>query len=79
MSHDRNEIDDKVASGAICPMADCGALMVSYRLSDSLPPDFAELWEFTCPLCGTGFAVSEADLIFRAVPKDWLLAKIHTT
>ena len=77
MSHDWDEGDDEVAAGANCPMPDCRALVVSYRSSDNVGRDDAEPWEFTCLRCGIDFAVSEADLIFQSVPKDWLLAKVE--
>ena len=77
MSHDWDERDDEVAAGANCPMPHCGAMVVSYRPSDSIGREQAEPWEFTCPRCGIDFTVSDADLIFQSVPKDWLLAKVH--
>ncbi len=39
--------------------------------------DHAESWEFTCPRCGLDFTVSEDELIFRSVPKDWLFTTVH--
>lgn len=76
LSLDWDEHDDAVAAGASCPLPDCGALAVCYRPSDGMEHDAAP-WEFTCPRCGIDFAVSEADLIFQSVPKDWLLATVH--
>lgn len=77
MSHDWDEHDYEVAAGANCPVPDCNAMVVSYRPSDSMGRDEAEPWEFTCPRCGLDFAVSETDLIFQSVPRNWLLAMVH--
>jgi hypothetical protein len=77
MSRDWKERDDEVAGGANCPMPDCAGLAVSYRRSDEVAPEEAEPWEFTCPPCGIDFTVSDANLVFHSVPKDWLLAKVH--
>jgi len=68
--------NEVIAAGTSCPMADCGALMLAYRLADD-GHDNAEPWEFTCPRCGFEFTVSESDLIFHSVPQSWLFAKIH--
>ena len=76
MSHEWDE-QDEVAAGANCPLPDCGAMVVSYRLSDSMGRDDAEPWEFTCPRCGIDFTVAEDELIFQSVPKEWLLAKVQ--
>lgn len=77
MLHEWDESDDEVVAGATCPTSDCGALVLAYRSSDCGRRLNAAPWEFTCPRCGIDFAVSEADLIFHSVPKDWLLAKVH--
>jgi hypothetical protein len=71
------EPDDEVVAGATCPMSDCGALVLAYRRPDRSGRDNTAPWEFTCPRCGIGFTASEDELIFRSVPKDWLLAKAH--
>lgn len=72
------ECDDVIAAATSCPMPECGTLVVAYRSTDSAEHDGAELWEFTCPRCGFEFVVPKGDLIFQSVPKDWLLAKVHT-
>jgi hypothetical protein len=72
---DRNEV---VAAGSICPVPDCGALVVSYRPPDHTGLDNAKPWcEFTCPRCGIDFSVAADELIFQSVPKEWLLARVH--
>jgi hypothetical protein len=73
MLRDLEESDDLVVAGAICPIPDCAALAVGYRQSDLTARDNTKAWEFSCPRCGVDFAVSDDALIFRSVPKDWLL------
>jgi len=77
MSHEWDERDDEVAAGVICPMPDCGALLVAYTPPDRTGCDNAELWEFTCPRCEIDFTVAEDELIFQSVPKGWLLPRVH--
>ncbi len=77
MPHEWDERDDEVAAGVICPMLDCGALVVAYRPPDRTGRGNAEPWEFTCPRCDIDFTVAEDDLIFQSVPKEWLLARVH--
>ena len=72
MLNDWYEHDSDVASGASCPIPECGALAVIYG-----PPDNGELCEFTCPRCGSDFIASSDALIFRSVPKKWLLAGVQ--
>ena len=74
MPDDWDEPDNEVAAGSSCPVPECGALVVAYRPPDQ---DHAEMWEFICPRCGIDFTVPEDELIFRSVPKDWLLARVH--
>lgn len=76
MPADWDEHDD-VAAGSSCPMPDCGALAVAYRSKDGVARDHSGPWEFTCPRCGTDFAVPEDELIFQSVPKEWLLARVQ--
>jgi hypothetical protein len=73
-----DERDDVVAAGSICPISDCGALVVAYRPPDRTGRDSARLWwEFICPRCGTDFTVPEDELMFQSVPKEWLLARVQ--
>jgi hypothetical protein len=74
----RDERDDVVAAGSICPIPDCGALVVAYGPSDRTGRDDARPWcEFTCSRCGTDFTVPEDELMFQSVPKEWLLAGVQ--
>jgi hypothetical protein len=78
MLDDPDERDEVVAAGSICPIPDCGALVVSYRRTDRTGGDNANSWcEFACTRCGTDFTVPENELIFQSVPKEWLLARIQ--
>jgi hypothetical protein len=73
-----DECDEVVAAGAICPVPDCGALVVSYRPRDRTGLDRANsCCEFRCPRCGIDFTVLEDELIFQSVPKEWLLARVQ--
>jgi hypothetical protein len=73
------ECDDVVAAGSICPVPDCGALVVSYRAPERTGCDNPRSWcEFTCLQCGIDFSVPEDELIFQSVPKEWLLARVQT-
>jgi hypothetical protein len=73
-----DERDDVVAAGSICPIPDCGALVVAYRPPDRTGRDHASpWWEFTCPRCGTDFIAPEDELMFQSVPKEWLLASVQ--
>jgi hypothetical protein len=78
MVDDWHERDEVVAAGSICPVPDCGALVISYRPPDRTGHDNAKSWcEFTCTRCGIDFTVPEDELIFHSVPKEWLLARVH--
>ena len=78
MLDDWDERDDVVAAGSICPVPDCGALVVSYKPPERTGPDNARSWrEFTCLHCGIDFSVPEDELIFQSVPKEWLLARVQ--
>ena len=73
-----DERDDVVAAGSICPVPDCGALVVSYRPPERTGRDNAGSWcEFTCPHCDIDFSIPEDELIFQSVPKEWLLARVQ--
>jgi hypothetical protein len=73
-----DERDKVVAAGSICPVPDCGGLVVSYRPTNRTGVDNAKSWcEFTCPHCGIEFSVPEDELILQSVPKEWLLARVQ--
>jgi hypothetical protein len=73
-----DERDEVVAAGSICPLAECGALVISYRPPDPAGRVNARSWcEFTCSRCGIDFTVPEDELIFQSVPKEWLLARVQ--
>jgi hypothetical protein len=79
MPDDGDEHGEVVAAGSICPIPDCGALVVSYRPPDRMARDNARSWcEFTCPRCGIDFTLPEDELIFQSVRKEWLLARVQT-
>ena len=70
---------DLHAAGATCPMPGCGALSISYEASGSLGELRRELtadWEFVCSECGTEFSAPKADLLFQAIPRDWLFSQV---
>jgi hypothetical protein len=70
MLDDWDECDEVVAAGSICPIPDCGALVVSYRPPKCAVPDNARPWcEFRCLHCGIDFSVPEDELIFQSLPK----------
>ena len=77
MLDEREECDEVVAAGAICPMPDCGALVIEYISDDGMERDHPEPREFTCPHCGINFAIPEDELIFQSVQRKWLLARIQ--
>ena len=78
MLDDWDERDEVVAAGSICPVPDCGALVVSYKPPGGTGHDNAKSWcEFACRRCGTDFIVPEDELIFQSVPKEWLLARVQ--
>jgi hypothetical protein len=70
-----DEQEDVVAAGASCPIPDCGALAVTYRLTEGVGRADSKPWEFTCPRCGIDFTVPEDELILQPVPKEWLVAR----
>ena len=70
--------DDVVAAGSICPIPDCCTLVIAYGPPNRTGLDNARpWWEFTCSRCGTDFTVPEDELMFKSVPKEWLLAKVQ--
>ena len=67
------------AAGATCPMPDCGALAIAYEAPDSLREvcrSFTASWDFVCSACGAEFMAPEKDLLFQAIPRDWLRAQV---
>ena len=75
-SHDEPEIR---ANGAVCPMPGCGAVVVAYQAADSvndLTARYGGGCEFTCPQCGFEFTATVNDLIFKSIPRDWLLSEV---
>jgi hypothetical protein len=69
-----DELDEIIAAASICPV--CDTLVFAYR-SKYLALLDSDRWEFTCPLCGTGFSVPESELVFQSLPKEWLSAKVY--
>ena len=67
------------ACGTTCPMPGCGALAISYEAADSfntLCRAHTAKWDFVCSECGTEFSAPKADLLFDAIPRDWLLSQV---
>ena len=77
MPHEWEELGDEVAAGAICPMPECGALVLAFRAAHVVRPDRIQPWEFACGRCGTEFGVPDNELVFQSVPKGWLLSGFH--
>lgn len=71
--------DDAVVAGVICPVPECGALVIACGPTCYAGLDCRELWEFECFRCGSVFAVPQNELILQVVPKGWLYGKIHVT
>lgn len=74
----REEVDLR-AFGATCPMPHCGALAVTYEASDSLRKIIGSglaTWEFVCAECGAEFTAAGQDLLFEAVPREWLFSQV---
>lgn len=78
MLGDWDEREEVVAAGSICPVPDCGALVISYRPPDRTGRLNAKSWcEFRCSRCGIDFSVAEDELIFQSVPREWLVARVQ--
>jgi hypothetical protein len=75
--HNWEHRDDIVVAASNCPGPDCSSLVIEYRAADSVRPGHPEDWEFTCSRCGMQFTVTQGELIFQSVPKQWLSANIH--
>jgi len=73
----KQEVDLR-ATGAICPMPKCGALVVTYEPADSRNAitGAAATREFVCSECGNEFSATQDDLLFQSVPRDWLFAEV---
>jgi hypothetical protein len=76
MSPTAEQHEDAVVAASSCPVLDCGSLVIDYRPADSVLLGHPEVWEFTCPRCGTEFAAAQGDLIFQSIPKRWLSANM---
>jgi len=76
-SHDWDQRDDIVVAASSCPVADCSSLVIEYKSVGSVRPGHPEDWEFKCSHCGTEFTVTQGELIFQSVPKQWLSATTH--
>lgn len=77
--HEWKEEVDLRAAGTTCPMPRCGALVIAYEPADSLSELSRKLsgrWDFVCSECGTEFSASREDLLFYAVPRQWLLSDV---
>ena len=69
--------DEIVTAASSCPALDCRALVIDYRRADSVRPGHPEDWEFECSRCGMKFSVTQGELIFQSIPKQWISANIH--
>jgi len=76
MPHEWGARDDEVAAGAICPMPECGALVVAFRSTSVISQDYIEPWDFACGRCSFELVVPEDELVFQSVPRDWLMASV---
>ncbi len=79
MLRDWKEEVDLKAAGATCPMPNCGALAISYEPSDSISEVVrlaSDRWDFVCPECAAEFTSPSSDLLFQAVPRQWLLSDV---
>ena len=77
--HEWKEEVDLRAAGTTCPMPRCGALVIAYEPADSLNELGRKLsarWDFVCCECGTEFSASQEDLLFHAVPREWVLSEV---
>ncbi len=77
--HEWKEEVDLRAAGTTCPMARCGALVIAYEPVDSLNElgrKMSGRWDFVCSECGTEFSAPKQDLLFDAVPREWLLSEV---
>jgi hypothetical protein len=78
MSQWKEDVDIR-AVGATCPMPGCGALVVAYEAADSLnnyQRSATADWDFVCSECGAEFMAPAGDLLFQAIPRDWLFSQV---
>jgi hypothetical protein len=78
LSQWKAEVDLR-AAGATCPMPGCGALAISYQPANSVNENRRAStvnWDFVCSECGTEFTAPKGDLLFQAIPRDWLFSQI---
>jgi hypothetical protein len=74
-----NEETPLRAYGATCPMPRCEALAVTYEPADSVNSvvgSSSGCWEFVCSQCGAEFMATKEDLLFQAVPREWLFSQL---
>lgn len=67
------------AAGTTCPMRGCGALAIAYEAADSFNSvcrAHTGKWDFVCSECGTEFSAPKSDLLFDAIPRDWLFSQV---
>lgn len=77
MLHEWKEEVDLRAFGAVCPMPGCESLVITYEAPNSLNEiACGGNREFICPECGVEFVAPRSDLLFQAVPREWLFSKI---
>jgi len=77
MPHASEPGDDIVAAASSCPVPACGSLVIAYRPADSVRLSHPEDWEFTCSRCGMEFTITQGELIFQSVPRQWLPSGVH--
>ena len=68
-----DDLDEIIAAASLCPV--CDTLVFAYR-SRYLNRHNSDRWEFMCRLCGTAFGVTESELAFQSLPKEWLSAGV---
>jgi len=79
MLHDWKRDVDLRAAGATCPMLNCGVLVIAYEETPSGREDFLQAtrrWNFVCQECGAEFTAAQEDLLFQAVPREWLFSEV---
>jgi len=74
MPRDWEQRDDTVVAASNCPVPDCNSLVLEYRTAGSIRRGRSEDWRFTCSRCGMELTVTQSELVFQCVPKQWLAA-----